>query len=94
MQSLSSVKKSDRSSSHSVNFINQIDLCGGNKEEISRVFFFGSNYINVLPVHLHVEKLLKFNPFPNDKFYAHLNSKALQTTILNLMKMMKNAPNG
>ena len=33
------------------------------------------------------------NPFPNDKFQTLPNSKSLQTTISNLMKMAESFPN-
>ena len=35
-----------------------------------------------------------FNAFPNDKFYTLPNSKSLQTTILNFMKMAVNSFKG
>ena len=34
------------------------------------------------------------NPFPNDKFWTLLNSKSLQTTISDWMKMPSRSPNG
>ena len=34
------------------------------------------------------------NPFPNDKFWTLPNSKSLQMTISNLMKMAETSPNG
>ena len=33
------------------------------------------------------------NPFPNDKIYTLSNSKSLQTTISNLMKMAESSQN-
>ena len=70
-------------------------------------FFLRNDYIN-LKLHIcffdhytygmntkkSYNSCMHFNPFPNGKFYTLRNSKTLQKTISNLMKMPKSYPKG
>ena len=42
----------------------------------------------------HFDGNRQFNPFPNDKFQTLPNSNSLQTTILNLIEMVKSSLKG
>ena len=64
-------------------YIFSVSKCGKKKK---KALHAGANTLLYLVFYL--------NPFPNDEFETLPNSKCLQMTISNLMKMAESSPNG
>ena len=61
---------------------------------ISATYLFKLHNLNSFPFFLNSRLFTVINPFPNDKFEALPNCKSLQTTILNVIEMVKSSPKG